>query len=570
MNILQHLEERATKTICTALGVEEAYGDVRPATDERFGDYQINGILSLAKQLRQNPRDMAQQVAKALELGDMCEPPEVAGPGFINLRLRTEWLEQYLGQVAADTRAGIDPPEAVERIVVDYSSPNVAKTMHVGHLRSTIIGNALCRILRFLGHHVIGDNHLGDWGTQFGLLILGFRRFADPSALAQRPMEELERIYQQAVTLADKDEAVAEEARGELFKLQSGDGENRALWERFVRITLEENDKIYQRLGVHFDAVLGESSYNDLLPGVVDRLLKSGIARESQGAICVFFEDDPELADNPYIVQKSDGAFMYSTTDIATIQYRHEHFRPHRILYVVDSRQALHFRQLFSVARKMGYCMRLEHIGFGTILGPDGRPIRTREGKAVYLENLLDEADRRAAEIIRNREDKLGGETQRVARAVGIGAVIYADLSQNRLSDYRFDWDKMLSFDGNTGPYLQYALVRTRSLFRKLGDESWQPTGNPLRLEHASENTLARELARFPEAFHRAAQTSFPHLICDSLYRVARRFSLFWRDCPVLTAEGPLRESRLSLCRLTGNILQTGLQSLGIDTLERM
>ncbi len=570
MNILQHLEEKATKTICSTLGVEDAYGDVRAASDEKFGDYQINGVLPLAKQLRQNPRKMAERVAEKLELGDMCELPEVAGPGFINLRLRKDWLETHLGRVATDPRAGIMPAQVAERIVVDYSSPNVAKAMHVGHLRSTILGNALCRILRFLGHHVIGDNHLGDWGTQFGLLILGFRRFADQSALLRRPMEELERIYQKAVALADKDESAAEEARQELFKLQSGDEENRALWEKFVRISLEENEKIYQRLGVCFDKILGESSYNDLLPGVIENLLKSGIARESEGAICVFFEADPELADHPFIVQKSDGAFLYSTTDIATIQYRNEQFRPDRILYVVDLRQSLHFRQLFSLARRMGYRIRMEHIGFGTILGPDGRPIRTREGKAVYLEDLLDEAERRAAWIIRDREDELGGETQRVAKAVGIGALIYADLSQNRLSDYSFDWEKMLSFDGNTGPYLQYALVRTRSLFRKLGDESWQPAGSPLRLEHESESALALELARFPEAFHRAGQTYFPHLICDTLYRIARRFSQFWHDCPVLNAAGPMRESRLSLCRLTGHVLRLGLQSLGIDTLERM
>jgi arginyl-tRNA synthetase len=569
MNILQYLEEQAALAINRALRVD-APGDVRPTSEEQFGDYQINGILPLARQLRGNPRSMAEKVVKFLDLGGVCEPPQVAGPGFINLRLSTKWLEKHLGQLAPDPRAGVEPEKTAERIVVDYSSPNVAKAMHVGHLRSTIIGNALCRILRFLGHHVIGDNHLGDWGTQFGLLIVGYRRFADHDKLSRRPMEELERIYQEAVALADKDAAVAEEARQELVKLQSGDRENKALWEKFVRITLEENEKIYQRLGVHFDAILGESAYNDDLPGVVEKLLQLGIARESQGAICVFFEDNPELAAYPFIIRKSDGAFLYSTTDIATIDYRDGQFRPHRILYVVDSRQSLHFRQLFSVARMMGYDMHLEHIGFGTILGPDGRPIRTREGKAVYLEDLLDEAERRAAEIIRDRQDELGGQTQQIARAVGIGAVIYADLSQNRLSDYRFEWDKMLSFDGNTGPYLQYALVRTRSLFRKLGDESWQPPGTPLRLEHASEIALARELARFPEAFYRAGQTSFPHLICDALYRIARRFSQFWHDCPVLSTEGPLRESRLALVRLTGNVLQVGLQSLGIDTLERM
>jgi arginyl-tRNA synthetase len=465
--------------------------------------------------------------------------------------------------------------ERPERIVVDFSSPNIAKRMHVGHLRSTIIGDALVRLLRFAGHDVIGDNHLGDWGTQFGMLIAGMERFGDDAALRDNGIEELERVYLLANEAAKSDPVFADRTRAELARLQSGAEDNLAAWNRFVAATRTELDRVYQRMGVRFDQWLGESAYQQMLPGVVDLLLERGIAREDQGAICVFFDDAAELGGSrtPFIVRKKDGAFLYATTDIATALYRRDRLGAQRAIYVVDQRQSLHFKQLFAVMSRLGVGMRLEHVGFGTVLGEDGKPLKTREGAAVRLDALLDEAERRAAERMRQEEGlNLGPEEiAELGPLVGIGAVKYADLKQNRMSDYQFNWDKMLSFKGNSGPYLQYAHARVRSIFRKAGVEPTQATGGgEPGLQHAAEIALGKHLIRFADAVHEAAENGYPHLVCDHLYALARHFSVFYESCSVLRAEAGRRQDRLLLSTLAARQIRRGLDLLGIGAPDRM
>lgn len=587
MLLERYLDEVAEKAMREALSSpEDAPAMVRPTQDARFGDYQVNGILPLAKRLGTNPRELATKVAAALEGHEAIAKAEVAGPGFINLRLDAGFLAGTLTRSARDAaRGGVPEADRPETIVVDFSGPNIAKQMHVGHLRSTILGDSVCRLLRFLGHRVIGDNHLGDWGTQFGLLIVGMREWGSPEALDGSPIVELERVYKLASERAKSDEAFAESARAELAKLQGGDEANLALWRRFVAATRSALDVVYAELGVTFDEWLGESAYHDALPGVVDLLLREGIAREDDGAICVFFNElegaPAELAKQkePFIVRKRDGAFLYSTTDLATLLYRRDVFHADRSVYVVDVRQKLHFAQLFAVAKRLGIAMRLDHVGFGTVLGADGKPLRTRDatGKAVTLAALLDEAKARAAERIREgiTEGRLTvpeEDVPEVARAVGIGAVKYADLSNNRLSDYRFDLDKMTSFVGNSGPYLQYAYARSRSILRKGGvdTEALEQTAE-VALDHEAELALARRLLRFGDVVHRAAESYQPHLLCEHLYELAGAFNGFYQQCSVLEAETPAaRSSRLALTHLVGRQLKKGLALLGIEAVERM
>lgn len=572
MRIEPHLAARAADAIRDAHGIDAA-PMLRPAKDPSHGDYQVDGLMALAKRLGRPPRDLAAPVAERLARVEGIARAEVAGPGFVNLTLDLGWLGARLGDALADVaRDGVPPAESRQRVVVDFSAPNIAKEMHVGHLRSTILGDAICRLLRFLGHEVTGDNHLGDWGTQFGLLIVGTRRFGDPSALERDALAELERVYKLASTEAERDPAFADEARAELAKLQSGNAENRRHWERFVAVSREALDRIYERLGVHFDAWLGESAYEPMLPGVIDLLLERGVAREDQGALCVFFEDEPGLGKSPFLVRKRDGAFLYATTDIATVLYRRDTFHAERALYVVDQRQALHFRQLFATVRKLGIEMALEHIAFGSILGADGKPLKTRDGKVIKLGALLDEAEERAAERIRAEgiaQDADG--VAALAHVVGIGAVKYADLSQNRLSDYRFEWDKLLSFKGNAGPYLQYAHARIRAIFRKGDIEPERDLAGAIPVPaHPAEIVLAKSLARFPDVVHQAADTSQPHLVCEHLYALARDFSVFYEECPVLRAEGDARLSRLGFAWLVARQLARGLGLLGIHAPERM
>ncbi|HET6338284.1 MAG TPA: arginine--tRNA ligase [Polyangiales bacterium] len=575
MRLEPTLEVLGTTAIRDVLGVE-APAVIR-AANPSHGDYQLNGVLPLAKQLNKVPRELAQAVADRLQTESAIASAEVAGPGFINIKLDPTWVAAQVLEVAKDTaRDGVPRTDRPLRTVVDFSGPNIAKQMHVGHLRSTIIGDAICRLLRFIGHPVIGDNHLGDWGTQFGLLIVGMREFGSKAALEKEPIEELERIYKLATAKAKEDPATAAAARAELAKLQRGDPENRALWEQFVAATRVELDATYARLGVTFDQWLGESAYEELLAGVVEDLKKRNIAREDQGALCVFFEDQPELGKSPLIIQKQDGAYLYSTTDIATVLYRRDHFQCQRAVYVVDKRQALHFKQLFATVRKLGIEMELEHVSFGSVMGKDGKPLKTRDGGTIKLAELLDEAQARASERMRSaREENVlelsDAQIDELAPVVGIGAVRYADLMQNRSSDYQFDWDKLISFKGNAGPYLQYAHARIAALFRKGEvDPATLPLDAPLALAHPVELALAKHLLRFADAVNQAAEQSLPHLVCEHLYDLARHFSAFYEACPVLKAEPRERTARLVLAWLVGRQLRRGLGLLGIEAPERM
>jgi arginyl-tRNA synthetase len=582
MRAQTHLEALAVQAIRKTLDVE-APALLRATTDAKHGDYQINGAMALAKPLGRSPRDLAAAIAEAVKEYPEVARAEVAGPGFVNLTLDDAWIARSLEAMLADDRDGVERVVAPERMVVDFSSPNIAKQMHVGHLRSTIIGAAIVRLLRFVGHDVIADNHLGDWGTQFGLLILGMREYGSEEALGREPIVELERVYKLASARSESEPTFAELARHELAKLQAGDPDNRAMWERFVAATRVELDAIYGRLGIEFDEWLGESAYHDMLPGVVDLLLEKGIAREDQGAICVFFGEldrAPETVkglDYPFIVRKRDGAYLYATTDVATVLHRRDQLGAQRSIYVVDSRQSPHFRQLFAVVELLGIDMKLEHVTFGTVMGTDGKPLRTRDasGNVITLASLLDESIERARARIREEEaaDNLripDGMIDEVARAVGIGAVKYADLSQNRTSDYQFDWDKMISFKGNAGPYLQNQYVRVRSIFRK-GNIDLATVQGPIALDTPEEQALGRQLLRLSDQIHVAAETYQPHLVSEHLYAVSRAFASFYALRKVLEAETDrTRNSRLALSALTARQLHRGLTLLGIDVVEHM
>lgn len=538
--------------------------------DARHGDYQSNVAMALAKSLKANPREVAARLAGAIAYQKFAVEPEIAGPGFLNFRLSTEFLGRYVAIAAGSERGGAGVAAEPEMVVLDYSSPNVAKRLHVGHLRSTIIGDAMARILAFLGHGTVRDNHVGDWGTQYGLLIVAFRRWADDEALRTDPIGHLEALYQRASALAKEDEAFAAEGRAELAKLHQGDEENLALWRRFSEISRRDVEELYELLDVHFDHWLGESFYNPQLAGIVERLERSGIAREDQGALVVFFEGDKELEESPFIVRKQDGAFLYSTTDLATIEHRMREWKPNRILYFVDRRQALHFKQLFATARRMGVTgVTFEHISFGSIMNAEGKPLKTRDGGTPSLRGLLEEGvDAARALVEESRPDMPTERRDHVARAVGIGAIKFADLSQNRNTDYKFDLAKMISFEGDTGPYLQYTLARINSIFRKL-DTHWAPPASVL-LEADEELALARQLTRFEEVLEKTGETCMPSFLCEYLLALARAYSGFYTNCPVLKAEGATRDSRLALCAAVRHQLTAGLQCLGIEPLEEM
>jgi arginyl-tRNA synthetase len=555
---------------------------VKPAQDARHGDYQANMAMSLARPLGKKPRDVAEEIKRRLKWDDLLEEPQVAGPGFLNLRFRSDWLAARLQEMAGDDRLGVAQTDPPRTLVIDFSSPNVAKPMHVGHLRSTIIGDALARLFRFLGHRVITDNHLGDWGTQFGILLYGYKHFLDEEALKRDPVREMVRLYVHVRNLisAEDDEAaeaaanpVAEAARQETARLHAGDPENVRLWQQFMPWCLAEIDRIYQRLDVHFDHTHGESFYNPMLPGVVEQLEARGIAQDSQGAVVIFFGEDQ----SPALIRKKDGAFTYTTTDLATIQYRMKEWQPDAMLYVVDFRQGLHFKNLFAVARRWGFDkVALEHISFGSVLGADGKPIKTREGGAVELSQLLDEAVEHALDVCRREKQGAGSpplsdeQMRDVAEIVGLGAVKYADLSQNRTSDYTFSWDKMLAMDGNTATYMQYAYARIRSIFRKAAGETTL-AGATLTLGTTWETALALQLLRLPEALEAAAAEYRPSAITAYLWDLAKSYSGFYQNCPVLKAETEeLRQSRLLLCDLTARVVARGLDLLGIRTLEQM
>ncbi len=575
-SVQQLLERLATGVIRQSVGADGA-ASVRPCGNPKFGDYQINGLLPIAKARGENPRPLAEKVAAALApaLADIAEPPTVAGAGFINVRLKAGFVGSLLPQVLADSRLGVPAASPARTIVMDFSAPNVAKTMHVGHLRSSIIGDSIARTLRFLGHNVIADNHIGDWGTQFGFLLHGFKQEKLDLATAADPIAEMERIYRNYYGASEADPSIRDAAKAELVKLHDSDPENLALWEKIRDLSMPAFDRVYNRLGVRFDHTLGESFYHPRLAGVVADLKAKGLAEDSEGAVCVFFRDVPQLKDKPFLVQKSDGAFLYPTTDLATVQYRVETWKPGEIIYVTDSRQKLHFEQLFTTARRWGYAdLKLAHVTFGSVLGEDNKPIKTRSGEPIRLEELLDEAERRAQAIVDAQNADLSEATRHeIARVVGIGAVKYADLSQNRVNDYVFSWPKMLAMQGNTAPYLQYAYVRIRSIFRK-GAETDRGASSVKRecvaLADAAEFDLAKFILRFPEAIELATEDYRPNFICSYLYELAGKFSVFYERCPVLKADEPARSSRLILCQLTAEVLRRGLDLLGIQTIEQM
>ena len=540
---------------------------VRPCADPQHGDYQSNALMGLAKQRKMNPRQLAEQVVETLDVADWCEPVEIAGPGFLNFRLKPDALQQSLQAALGSECPFVFPAKSPRTVVVDFSSPNVAKPMHVGHIRSTILGDTLARVLRMLGHRVVTDNHIGDWGTQFGMLLLGWKTELNEAALKQDPIAELERLYK----AINADESRRDEARAELVKLQSGDEENLAIWQRMIALSQEQFDHVYGRLEVTFDETLGESFYNPQLPGLVEELQGKGIAEVSEGAMVVRFPGDKQLADKPAIVRKRDGAANYTTTDLATLRYRMETWSPTDIVYVTDGRQQLHFQQLFNIFGRWqeSASAKMEHVWFGSILGPDGKPFKTRSGETVRLADLLDEAEERALAVVSEKNPDLpDAERREIARVVGLGALKYADLSNNRQSDYIFDWDKMLALQGNTAPYLQYAYTRVRSIFRKVDAPDF--TKVELQLKAPEELALAKHLMNFGQTLEMVAQDYRPNFLCNYLFELAGHFSRFYEACPVLKAEAAERDSRLALCELSARVLSSGLDALGIEVTEVM
>ncbi len=654
MNILEQLRDRFSDPISKlTASPDECLAMIRPSRDARHGDYQANFAMPLAKQQKKLPRDLATEIIAQVDLADLCEEPEVAGPGFINLRLRDDLLINITTELLTDDRLGVERTETPRTVVVDYSAPNVAKPMHVGHLRSTVIGNAIYRLLKFQGHQVISDNHIGDWGTQFGMIIYGYKNFRNDDVYQQNAVAELARLYRlvnqvsgyhaakskmpnleqqlaelesrlaehrqreevtpedkslkkarkqlnkeretlneefastrasidavesspQLKELAEAHPDIVENARKETAKLHAGDEENNRLWNEFLPACIVALNEVYARLGIEFDKALGESFYNPMLADVVADLQEKELAKESNGAICVFVADNPA----PFIIRKADGAFTYATTDLATVKYRIEELNANEILYVVDSRQTEHFRLLFTTAGNWGFDAQFRHVSFGSVLGNDGKPMKTRAGDNIGLESLIDEAIARSRVIVDENDDaKKNGpeldeeERSQVAEAVGIGGIKFADLHHNRESDYKFSWDKMLAQNGDTATYIQYAYARINGIFRKGNEDrdSIRNAGHQLLLSHSSERALALQLVRFPEVVAEAVEDYRPNLLTSFLLEAANTYSAFYNESPVLTAENDdLRYSRLLLCDLTARVLSTGLSLLGIETCERM
>ncbi len=562
-------------------------GRVQAAADARFGDYQTNVAMTLAKAQRMNPRQLAQQIIDHIDAAEYCEPLEIAGAGFINFRLRPEWLAMHFARLAVDKRFGVPVPPVARKLVIDFSSPNVAKPMHVGHIRSTILGDALARIASFIGHAVVRDNHIGDWGTQFGMLLLGWKTDLDRARLESDPTGEMERLYKSVNARCQTEEGVRDAAKAELVKLQSGDEENLGIWREMQRLSETQFNAIYARLGVTFDVTLGESFYNPWLADVVGELERRGIARESNGAMCVFSDQSLPEKEDPFLIQrdgewvpipalirKEDGAANYTTTDLATLQYRLREWSPDEIIYVTDGRQQHHFRQLFAIFRRWHpeVAVDLAHVWFGTILGENGKPFATRSGDTIRLSDLLDEAEQRALAIVSEKNAELPETEQReIARVVAIGALKYADLLPNRQSDYVFSWDKMLSLQGNTAPYLQYSCVRIQSIFRKADAEGIRVDPElALSFSEPAELVLVKKLCQFGEVLPTVLDDYRPNLLANCLYELASTFHSFFEACPVLKSEGAIRSSRLTLCDVTGRMLAQGLELLGIDVPTRM
>ena len=569
--MIQELEGVMSQAL-NAVGVDLPEGfqvQVESAADLRFGDYQSNAAMILAKRLRTNPREFAAKLIEVMELGDLAVA-DIAGPGFINFRVTHSAWSKRMSALLGDDRLGVALASPVQTIVVDFSAPNVAKPMHVGHIRSTIIGDSLSRIARFLGHEVITDNHIGDWGTQFGMIIHGWKTVLKESDLEADPVAELLRVYRTVNALCGKDDAVRETCKQELVKLQGGDAENLQIWEKCVDLSKQGLQGIYDRLDVGFDHWYGESFYNDRLAPLVDEMLESGVARESEGAVCVFFDGDAKLDEKPAIVRKADGGFLYATTDLATIDFRVQQWHADQIWYVVGAPQQLHFQQIFEATRKRGQNPSMHHIAFGSILGEDRKLMKTRSGDNVQLVDVLDEAVERADRVIGEKSPDMDpAERAEVASIVGIGSVKFAELSQHRMTDYVFSWDRMLALQGDTAPYLQYSYVRVRSIFRKLdGQINIDPSA--LSIEADAEVHLARMLVRFGETVPILLDDFRPNLLANYLLELAKAFHSFFEACPVLKSEEDTQNTRLALCELTSQVLEKGLGLLGIEVPERM
>jgi arginyl-tRNA synthetase len=569
--ITAQLDQAFRKAIQEAFGLE-ADPLIGPSQNEKFGDYQSNAAMGLAKAVAEktgqkaNPRQVAEQIKAKLDLGEMVEEISIAGPGFINVRLSPKWLAKQLQGIESDARLGIEPAHNPQRVIVDYPSPNAAKEMHIGHLRPMDIGDAIARVLDFQGDEVIPQNHIGDWGTQFGML-LAYVTETQPQG-APIHIENLDEFYKAARQKFDSDPAFAEKAKATVVRLQRGEPHELALWKQIMAESRRHADEIYRRMGIKVtqEHERGESFYNLLLSETVTELQKLGVAQPSEGAIAVFVEG----FEAPLIIQKSGGGYLYGTTDLAAVRFRTRDLKATRIVYVTDSRQAQHFTQFFSAAKKAGWIsgVELNHVMFGTILGEDGKPFKARSGESVRLKDVLDEAEERALKIVTEKNPDLPeSERARVAKAVGIGAVKYFDLARDRTSDYVFDWSKMLAMEGNTAPYLQYAYARIRSIFRKAGEE---PSSAPIALESTYELSIAKHVLRLGDVIHQVARDLKPHLLCNYLYDLATKFSAFYENCPVLKSEGPVRASRLALCHLTSTALALGLDLLGIEHPEQM
>ncbi len=582
MEMFQSLLEKKLSEALAKAGFP-GMGDLTPATDARFGDYQTNAALVLAKQRGENPKTVADKILAQIDVGEWCETPTVAGAGFINFKLRADAIAKKAFELCHGERLGVARTRSTRRIVIDFGSPNVAKPMHVGHIRSTVLGDALARIAQFLGHEVIRDNHIGDWGTQFGMVIYGWKNLLDRQSLERDPIAELVRIYKEANEKSTIDPAVREACRQELVKLQSADPENLSIWKQCVDLSMQDFESAYALLDIHYDIQRGESFYNDRLAEVVDRLLKSGLAEISEGAVCVFFRDIPELADKPCIIRKRDGGFNYATTDVATVDYRINDLKADTIWIVTGAPQILHFRQIFEIARREGYKADFRHITHGSILGDDRKLMKTRSGENVSLRELLGEACKRARAIVDEKNPDLSdAEKIDIAHKIGIGAVKYSDLSQYRMTDYVFSWDRMLSLQGNTAPYLQNACVRIRSIFRKADVAAPLSRGETRRqgavateigelvLADPSEINLAKRLCQFGEVVPQVLNDFRPNILANYLFELANSFHAFYEACPVLKSEEPARSSRLALCDLAGRILERGLDLLGIKAPEKM
>ncbi|WP_154180281.1 arginine--tRNA ligase [Vibrio furnissii] len=577
MNIQALINDKVSQALEAAGAPAGSPAAVRQSAKPQFGDYQANGVMGVAKQLGTNPREFAQKVIDVLDLDGIASKTEIAGPGFINIFLSEEFLAKQADAALSDERLGVEK-EAQQTIVADYSAPNVAKEMHVGHLRSTIIGDAVVRTLEFLGHKVIRANHIGDWGTQFGMLIANLERVQQESGEVSMELSDLEAFYRESKKLYDEDAEFAERARNYVVKLQGGDAFCLDMWKKLVDVTMIQNQRNYDRLNVSLtrDDVMGESMYNDMLPGIVADLKEKGLAQEDDGAQVVFLEEFKNKDGEPMgvIIQKRDGGFLYTTTDIACAKYRYETLGADRVLYFIDSRQHQHLMQAWTIVRKAGYVpeeVTLEHHAFGMMLGKDGRPFKTRAGGTVRLADLLDEAEERAKALIESKNPDLGADEKAdIATTVAMAAVKYADLSKHRTTDYVFDWDNMLAFEGNTAPYMQYAYTRVASIFAKAGVSPDNLTGD-IKITEEKEKALIAKLLQFEEAVQSVSREGQPHILCSYLFELAGQFSSFYEACPILIAEDEsVKQSRLKLAALTAKTIKQGLSLLGIKTLERM